>query len=292
MKPKHKMVITSLLRNTFIAHRGNNYRPHLLKPLSLAAILTTVVLIQLYFNYVGNRRWQVLGYAAQINEQAVVEAVNFERQQQGQPNLQIDPKLQAAARAKAGDMIERHYWDHYGPDGTPPWSFIDRQGYIYAVAGENLARDFDTSSGAVAGWMTSQSHRQNLLNPNYQDIGVAIINTGGQQPSPLVVALFAQPASLAPANPELIKEVFAASSSQIRFSLTNVLSPLATLTWAAKVTGGLLGILVLTYMGQHIVIRCKHLAWDKRLHRHPLFLAAMLLAAILVIIVSSYGVIL
>jgi hypothetical protein len=71
-------------------------------------------------------------------------------------------------------------------------------GYPYKYAGENLAKDFDTSAGAVQGWMNSPGHRANILNANYTDVGFAVQNgtlVGGQ--TTLVVAHYGQTAGVA-----------------------------------------------------------------------------------------------
>jgi hypothetical protein len=84
--------------------------------------------------------------------------------------------LSAAALAKANNMFEMQYWDHFGPNGETPWQFISAAGYTYYYAGENLAKGFTTSEGVHQAWMASPSHRENILSPNYKDIGVAILS--------------------------------------------------------------------------------------------------------------------
>jgi len=117
----------------------------------------------------------VLGYASFISTVKVVELTNLERSKAGLPNLKINPELSQAAQSKAADMIKRGYWSHNTPDGKEPWIFISQSGYSYLHAGENLARDYSSAESAVSAWMNSGSHRANMLNPNYQDIGVAVV---------------------------------------------------------------------------------------------------------------------
>jgi hypothetical protein len=91
-------------------------------------------------------------------------------------------------------MFRRNYWSHYGPDGTTPWSFILDAGYRYEYAGENLAKNFLFSQGVIDGWMQSPSHRENILRPEYTDIGLAIVNgTLNGEETTLVVQTFAKP---------------------------------------------------------------------------------------------------
>jgi hypothetical protein len=72
-------------------------------------------------------------------------------------------------------MLAKGYWAHFAPDGTSPWSFFLKFGYKYKYAGENLARDFSDASSAVNAWMNSPTHKENILNPNYKEIGIGVV---------------------------------------------------------------------------------------------------------------------
>jgi len=91
-------------------------------------------------------------------------------------------------------MFAQNYWAHVAPDGTQPWQFISESGYAYQSAGENLARDFSDEKKLMAGWLNSPTHKANILNGNFSETGVAILD--GEidgEPVLLVVNLFAQP---------------------------------------------------------------------------------------------------
>lgn len=101
--------------------------------------------------------------------------VNQIRESNGLGDLTLNAELSKAAQAKAQDMFAKNYWAHFAPDGsTSPWGFIKGAGYNYLYAGENLAKGFTDSNGVINAWMNSQSHRDNILNPKYKDIGFAI----------------------------------------------------------------------------------------------------------------------
>jgi hypothetical protein len=75
--------------------------------------------------------------------------------------------------------------------------FIDQVGYSYELAGENLARDYDSESAIIEAWYDSPPHRENLLNRDFEDMGLAIvsgINPNGRQ-STVIVHLLAKPVS-------------------------------------------------------------------------------------------------
>ena len=111
--------------------------------------------------------------------------------------------LTKAAALKADDMFSDNYWAHFAPDGTSPWYFYGKVGYSYTWAGENLARDFQTSAGVVAGWMASTAgHKENILNSNFTEVGVAVKNGVLQgEETTLVVQLFGKPVSYTASAP-------------------------------------------------------------------------------------------
>lgn len=116
----------------------------------------------------------VLGYASQIDVGKIVEYTNTNRQKAGAPKVTLNPQLNAAAQAKIDDMFQNNYWAHVSPKGTEPWYFITSAGYKYQHAGENLARDFANAKDVINAWMASPSHKKNLLDKRYKDMGLAV----------------------------------------------------------------------------------------------------------------------
>jgi uncharacterized protein YkwD len=112
--------------------------------------------------------------ASEISPSNIVEKVNAIRTSRGLSELSYNQTLSQAANNKSLDMVSRDYFEHYAY-GLSPWDFIKRSGYDYQYAGENLAMDFQTTEGMVNAWMRSPAHRQNILNANYQDIGIGIV---------------------------------------------------------------------------------------------------------------------
>lgn len=139
----------------------------------------------------------VLSYATEISSEKLLDATNDERKNSGGPTLSINPELSAAAQDKANDMAKRNYWSHYTPEGKAPWVFIDKSGYSYTKAGENLAYGFLTSSETIAGWMNSQTHRENMLDTAFSDVGFGFANSAQYNNAgneTIVVAMYGQPA--------------------------------------------------------------------------------------------------
>jgi uncharacterized protein YkwD len=89
--------------------------------------------------------------------------------------LKLSPALGNAALAHSLDMATRGYFDHTGPDGSTPASRVTRAGYAWRVVGENLAAGVATPEEAMAGWLQSPAHCQNLMDPRFTDMGVGFI---------------------------------------------------------------------------------------------------------------------
>lgn len=140
----------------------------------------------------------ILGFSSTITVDEVVNMTNQERSQLGLAPLSVNPLLTQAAIAKAHDMFEKQYWAHTAPDGREPWDFMRSAGYHYQVAGENLARDFSSTGPMISAWMASPTHRDNMVNSRYSQIGVAVVNGVLQgTETTLVVQMFGQPLAAA-----------------------------------------------------------------------------------------------
>ncbi|MBT6434965.1 MAG: CAP domain-containing protein [Deltaproteobacteria bacterium] len=85
--------------------------------------------------------------------------------------LTLNTKLRCAAKSHSFDMAERNYVAHISPDGTSPATRVQNAGYAYQIVGENIAAGQTTPEQAVAGWMHSDGHCANLMNPSYEEMG-------------------------------------------------------------------------------------------------------------------------
>lgn len=113
-------------------------------------------------------------YASAITPDNILNLLNQERTSRGIPKLVDNEELDNAASQKSKDMVNRDYFEHFA-FGLTPWDFVKNSGYEYLYAGENLAMDFNTSEGMVNAWMNSPAHRDNILNPDFRDIGVGVV---------------------------------------------------------------------------------------------------------------------
>lgn len=138
----------------------------------------------------------------------IITLTNGARMQLGGTELIANTKLTSAAQAKADDMVSKKFFAHVAPDGTMAWDYIKKVNYIYDVAGENLAITNESADTVIQSWMNSPSHRDNIVNKEYKDIGIGIAKYGdyeGHKDTTVIVALYAKPASIqvigAPTNP-------------------------------------------------------------------------------------------
>lgn len=179
------------LAHLFFPRESNNHKAKLLHSSSLTVITFALVLFQLVLTFIPKLSPSILGYAANIPPSEVIRLSNEKRAAAGLSPLEENATLSQAAQAKGADMLAKGYWAHVAPDGTQPWKFFTNAGYKYRYAGENLARDFSNPSSAVEAWMSSPSHRENLMSPKYKEIGVAVVegNLAGVETT-IIVQLF------------------------------------------------------------------------------------------------------
>jgi hypothetical protein len=169
------MSALKLLAHLFIPHQSNNQKARILHPSSLGLIVVFLIGFQLFLSLGHSSFPQVLGYAANISPSEVIRLTNTQRAANGLSLLTENSTLDSAALAKGNDMLAKGYWAHFAPDGTSPWSFFLKFGYKYQYAGENLARDFSDAGSAVSAWMNSPTHKENILNSHYKEIGIGVV---------------------------------------------------------------------------------------------------------------------
>lgn len=182
------------LHRHFLPHPETHQKSIFLHWHFLLIYVLLFILLQVSFNLVSFFKPGVLGVNSNITTAKVIEYTNKEREKLGLSPLTENNDLDKAARAKAQNMFEENYWAHFAPSGKDPWGFIQSSGYKFSHAGENLARNFQTDETVVKAWMNSPSHRENIVNTNYQEIGVAVVDGVllGQKTT-LVVQMFGRP---------------------------------------------------------------------------------------------------
>lgn len=106
-----------------------------------------------------------------------VNLANGERKQRGISELSVSDTLEKAAALKLADMEKNGYFAHTSPAGLTPWFFMDQAEYGYRYAGENLAIHFTNPESEHIAWMDSEKHCQNVLDPRFREVGIAVKKT-------------------------------------------------------------------------------------------------------------------
>lgn len=129
----------------------------------------------------------------------IIYYTNQYRENSGLKPLIESSVLDIAAAQKLQDMLQKQYFAHFSPDGISPWHWFEVNKYTYTHAGENLAIGFFDPKAVVTAWANSPSHRRNLVNESYREIGVAVeqgkIN---DMSGVIVVQFFGAPVKSAP----------------------------------------------------------------------------------------------
>lgn len=135
------------------------------------------------------------GEGAAVITAIIADLTNTDRRSNNVTELTVNPTLQAIAQSKANDMAEKGYFAHTSPEGKSPWYWFKQGGYAFTYAGENLAVDFSDSADVERAWMNSPTHRANLLNDKFTEIGVATaVGTFEGRQTTFVVQEFGAPA--------------------------------------------------------------------------------------------------
>lgn len=237
-------------------------------------------------------------FATNISSHDLLAQTNQTRLSNGDKPLVADVQLNAAATAKAQDMVNHNYWLNNNVAGKTPVDFASRAGYSALDIRENIAYGFQNSQQAVIGWLNSPSRRANLLNPAHQQVGFGIaksqnfIQTG---PETIIVAFFAQPVSAA-SSPNSAQSGTAAVADAFASSGTTTISRIQTMTngrmpWISAV-------LAITAVSSVILLVIKN-GWhfqksrkkgQKFALKHPVFdLTIIAFAALVALLCQSVG---
>lgn len=115
---------------------------------------------------------------------AIADLTNAERAKAGLATLRVSAALNVAAQLQADQLASLQVFGHEVPDGrypTPP-DRLAAAGYPWLRYGENLALGYATAAEATVGWMNSEGHRANILNPFFTEIGTAFATDSRSQP--------------------------------------------------------------------------------------------------------------
>ncbi|MBR4152071.1 MAG: LysM peptidoglycan-binding domain-containing protein [Selenomonadaceae bacterium] len=110
--------------------------------------------------------------------EAVLALVNQEREKAGLKPLKMSEELRSIANLKARDMAENNYFSHTSPTYGTPFQMLQDFGVHYRAAGENIAAGQRTPEEVMNAWINSSGHRANILNANFDTLGVGVYSGG------------------------------------------------------------------------------------------------------------------
>jgi len=284
----HKQ-INHHIKMVFIPHKGNQYRPHLIRRYGILTILLLIVGVQAGYNLAVTG--SVLGAQISVTSDALLATTNAQRVAQHLPALNLNSQLSDAAYQKANDMLNQQYWDHVAPDGTSPWAWFSKVGYNYSYAGENLAKNFTTADAATTAWMASPEHRINILDSNYTDVGFAVVTgTLKGENTWLIVALYGKPAGAVAVDGAKTSAVTAAPMTAQPISvITRIGMSLQSLTPAALGSVVLLIAMASVAFTAHLYRDKLPKAINQSWRRHHGLIKAAGMVSLIVMLITLYS---
>ncbi len=109
-------------------------------------------------------------------EKSTYELHNQTRASNGLATLCVHEALTQAAQYHSQDMIDKGYFSHNSYDGESYSARLERFGYdSYEEVGENIAWGTGTNAypdSTFQSWMNSSEHQENILSPNYREVGI------------------------------------------------------------------------------------------------------------------------
>ncbi|MDD5050669.1 MAG: CAP domain-containing protein [Candidatus Pacebacteria bacterium] len=152
-----------------------------------------------------------------LTRSGVISLTNAERAKVSVPALKENSLLDIDAQKKMQDMFAKQYFEHVSPSGVGPGDLAKSVGYDYIIVGENLALgNFKDDATLLAAWMASEGHKENILQPKYKEIGVAVgkgLYEG--QETWIAVQSFGLPATACPAPSITLKAKIESEDGEI-----------------------------------------------------------------------------
>jgi Cysteine-rich secretory protein family len=105
-------------------------------------------------------------------DQQMLDLVNQERAKSGANPLKLNEKLDKAANEHTLDQANSNKMSHDGSNGSKFGDRLKNDGYLFSFAAENVAAGQTDPIQVMKSWMNSPGHRENILNPKLEEIGV------------------------------------------------------------------------------------------------------------------------
>ena len=121
--------------------------------------------------YAENNVWRGEVSTNENFAEEVLKYVNIEREKVGLKSLKLNGSLNQSADIRVKEIAKK--FSHTRPNGKSPFTVVK---ISYRTVGENIAAGQRSPKAVVDAWMNSEGHRENILNPNFQYLGVGYLN--------------------------------------------------------------------------------------------------------------------
>ncbi|KKQ60937.1 MAG: hypothetical protein US81_C0011G0004 [Parcubacteria group bacterium GW2011_GWE2_38_18] len=186
-----------MLKDIFIPHPGNDFKPHALHPKRIifhaSAAIAIKAIVVIFLVSFPIDAWLMPDV---LREQGlkIINLTNQIRTEHGLNALKENQSLNQAAYEKTHDMLLNQYFAHVSPAKKGVADWLKAVKYDFAVAGENLAMGFSDPNEVVEKWKESETHYANLVDPDYREIGVNVASGNYKNIDTTFIAqLFGQP---------------------------------------------------------------------------------------------------
>jgi uncharacterized protein YkwD len=100
-------------------------------------------------------------------DRATLCLLNVERRRFRLPTLRLSNRLDTSAQRWTNTQVHDHSFSHSSDFG----SRVSATGFDWSQLGENIADGYRTPAGAVTAWMRSTGHCENILSPEFREVG-------------------------------------------------------------------------------------------------------------------------
>lgn len=110
-----------------------------------------------------------------LNLNIAVADLNAYRAQYGLSPVMLNEKLNRASHIHAADLAQAGIISHTGTDGSSHADRVQRQGYYFSIAAENVATGQNSWEETFKAWQDSPGHNENLLRDDVTEFGIALV---------------------------------------------------------------------------------------------------------------------
>lgn len=110
-----------------------------------------------------------------LNLSIATADLNAYRAQYGLSPVTLNSDLIEASKIHAKDLAVHGIASHSGTDGSTHGDRVQREGYYFSIAAENVATGQKSWDKVFKAWQDSPGHNENLLQPDVTDFGIALV---------------------------------------------------------------------------------------------------------------------